>query len=1099
MSFTRSQQAELQGNSAPPVVTAMVVHEPGPWFDEVLNSIVSQDYPAVRNIFFVTTPATTDPATKQVSQQLVNKIQTVLPNAIIRIVEGNPGFGPLINETQRIVEGDGGLFCVMHDDVALHPSALSQLVHELFVSNAAVVGPKLVEWENTAILKSVGFGIDRCGEVDTFIEPNERDQEQHDSIKDVFYISSACMLVRSDLFRELNGFCTEIPFFGEDLEFCWRAHLSGARVIIVPAAVARHREQFASRSPNIARNALTARHRARTVATLTWRFELLIVWLQMVLTSLVETFVGLFRGTFRASLLNLRASLSLLVDAAYILRRRRQVGPARRVRPSEISKLQIKGSARITRFIRRRQSFDSSDSSNSSNPSRLSPTTLVTESRKVSQESSTRESAIATLVVFALILVGSRGIISSGTRTIGELLPFDGGTNTPASLFEMFRSGWWSSGFGQAASNPTGIGILALLGYLLLGNLAALQTWMIVGSLFIGFFGMWRLCGAFFNSRARLVGATVYVALPLSYDAIARGRFSALLTIAALPWVFDLLRRAGGLQPALRVDPATNSLIDNSEKSIEIGISRRTQLIAGLVLIIGIVSAFAPALLIATLIGVVLWSVASMFGGTSLRTVGTMLAVGVIGVVGSLLINLPWSMHFVSGQWWQLLASDQLISERNLGLVALASMNFGSLSGASLVLAGYFCVACSLLIANSWRFVWALRSAFLVIGGLLLAILDDRGLLPFQMPEPTVLLALVACGLALASATCASVFSETSTKKYSDWRRSVAILVPVAVVIAILPTLLNVADGRWHQPASTVSQLFTQMPDNPPEGNYRILFVGESDLLPVSTNAITNKISYGVSDDGPVNIISHWAPQYSTMNSAADRALNILLDRHTVRLGRIVAPLAIRYIVVPLGSTPSASTTALVDSLSNQIDLRRLYFAKDLVIFENSAWLPIVSLLDEESSVASQKDGDPAFIMQQLHSIKPLFVDGNSVSNKVATSSFEGGTVHLSVPFDENWRLSIDGARLIPRAAFGATTGFDAPVKGVAELGFHTSSMRSLFLLIQGFVWFALLIIAANFSRFRSRARGVSGQAVRVIGDDTDKVLKLDRINRSNS
>jgi hypothetical protein len=176
-----------------------------------------------------------------------------------------------------------------------------------------------------------------------------------------------------------------------------------------------------------------------------------------------------------------------------------------------------------------------------------------------------------------------------------------------------------------------------------------------------------------------------------------------------------------------------------------------------------------------------------------------------------------------------------------------------------------------------------------------------------------------------------------------------------------------------------------------------------------------------------------------------------------------------------------------------------LYFAQDLVIFENAAWLPIVSLLDEESSVASQKDGDPALIMQELQSIKPLFIDGNSVSNKAAASSFEGGTVHLSVPFDENWRLLVDGARLIPRAAFGATTGFDAPVKGVAELSFHTSSLRFLFLLIQGLVWFALLIIAANFSRFRSRARGVSGQTVRVIGDDTDKVLKLDRINKSNS
>lgn len=540
--------------------------------------------------------------------------------------------------------------------------------------------------------------------------------------------------------------------FGEDLEFCWRAHLSGARVIIVPTAVARHREQFSSRSPNIARSALTARHRARTVATLTWRFELLIVWLQMVLTSLAETVVGLFRGTFRESLLNLRASLSLLVDTAYILRRRRQVRPVRRVRASEISKLQIKGSARITRFIRRRQSFDSSSSS------RLSPTDLVTESRKVSRESSTRESAIATLVVFALIVVGSRGIISSGTQTIGEFFAVRGWNKYPGFVIRSVSFGlvgkWlWSGGLESNRNwNSRTIGVLVFRQISRTSNLDDCR--FIICWFFWNVASMW----CFFNSRARLVGATVYVALPLSHDAIARGRFSALLTIAALPWVFDLLRRAGGLQPALRVDPATNLPIDNSEKSIEIGISRRTQLIAGLVLILGIVSAFAPALLIATLIGVVLWSVASMFGGTSLRTVGMMLAVGVIGVVGSLLINLPWSMHFVSAQWWQLLASDQLISERNLGLVALASMNFGDLSGVSLVLASYFCVACALLIANSWRFVWALRSAFLVIGGLLMAILDDRGLLPFQMPEPTVLLALVACGVALASATCASVF-----------------------------------------------------------------------------------------------------------------------------------------------------------------------------------------------------------------------------------------------------------------------------------------------------------------------------------------------------
>ena len=1082
MSRVRFGSNRSEENSAPPVVTAMVVHQPGPWFDEVLQSLANQDYSAVSHIFFLTSQVVDQNADTAASQLLMKKIQSVLPESIVRIVEGNPGFGVLINETQRIVEGNKGLFCVMHDDVLLQPSTISQLVHEMLVSNASIVGPKLVQWDNPTILKSVGQLIDRCGEVDPLIEANERDQEQHDSVKDVFFISSACMLIRADTFRELDGFCREISFFGEDLEFCWRAHLSGARVIVAPSAVVRHREMFALRAPEISIDALTARHRVRTVATLTWRLVLPLVWLQMLVTSVVETIFGVFNGNYRGPLTNLRATVSVFIDFAYVWVRRREVRKVRRVPASDINKMQVRGSARITKFIRHRRALESSSIASEA------------RSQKLWRKSSTREAGFALLVIFALIIIGSRGIILGGSRTVGEILPFEGGANTAGSLMRMFRSGWWSSGFGEAAANPTGLGLLALGGFFVFGNLALLETLMIVGSLFVGFFGMWRLCGLFYNTRARLVGATVYVALPLSYDAIARGRFSALLTVAALPWVFDLLRKVGGLQPSERKDSSTNVPLPNSENSTGVGITRLTQLISALVLILGLVTAFAPAILVITFIGVVLWCAASLFGGTSTRSLGTMFAVGIGGIFGALFINLPWSMHFVSRQWWELLASDQSIGERNLGLVALASLDFGNITGGTLVLASYFCVACSLLVANSWRFVWALRSSFLVAGGLLLAVLDDQGLLPFQMPEPVIILSLVACGLALASATCASVFSETSAKKTSDWRRSVGLLVPVAISVAILPTLLGVVDGRWHQPNATVSQLFAQMPDNPADGNYRILFVGDNELLPISTNAVTNKVSYGVSDDGPVNIVSHWAPQRTAMNELADHALTALIDRQTVRVGRLMSSLAIRFIVVPLGDQPSQSSRLLIDSLSNQIDLRRLYFAKDLAIFENSAWLPIVSLLDEESAVASEKVDESALIVRELRSLLPLFIDDQSVSNKTVSNAFEGGTVHLAVPFNNNWQLIVDNARLNPRVAFGASTAFDAPIKGVAKLSFRTSKLRDLYLLAQALVWFGLLLLAANFSRFRRQVRAVSSQNVRLVADDSQKIIKLDRV-----
>ena len=232
------------------------------------------------------------------------------------------------------------------------------------------------------------------------------------------------------------------------------------------------------------------------------------------------------------------------------------------------------------------------------------------------------------------------------------------------------------------------------------------------------------------------------------------------------------------------------------------------------------------------------------------------------------------------------------------------------------------------------------------------------------------------------------------------------------------------------------------------------------------------------------------------MNALADHALTALIDRQTVRVGRLMSPLAIRYIVVPLGDQPSQSSRLLIDSLSNQIDLRRLYFAKDLVIFENSAWLPIVSLLDEESAVASEKVGESALIVRELRSMRPLFVDDQSVSNKTVSDSFEGGTVHLAVPFNKNWQLTVDSARLSPRVAFGASTAFDAPIKGVAKLSFRTSKFRDLYLFVQALIWFGLLILAANFSRFRRQVRAVTGESIRLVADDSQKIIKLDRFSK---
>ena len=77
--------------AAPPVVAVVVVHTPGPWFDETLASLARQDYPALDTVFLVTGAGDRD------ADDVADHIHAVLPNAFVEEVAGNPGFGPAAN------------------------------------------------------------------------------------------------------------------------------------------------------------------------------------------------------------------------------------------------------------------------------------------------------------------------------------------------------------------------------------------------------------------------------------------------------------------------------------------------------------------------------------------------------------------------------------------------------------------------------------------------------------------------------------------------------------------------------------------------------------------------------------------------------------------------------------------------------------------------------------------------------------------------------------------------------------------------------------------------------------------------------------------
>src|SRR5216683_7555684 len=123
--------------SAPPVVAVVVTCDPGPWLEETLSAFRRQDYPNL-SVLVIDAASDIDPTPR---------VAAALPNAYVRRLGQRVGFARAANEVLDIVEGASHfLFC--HDDVAPDPDAVRLLLEEAFRSNAAVVGPKLVDWDD---------------------------------------------------------------------------------------------------------------------------------------------------------------------------------------------------------------------------------------------------------------------------------------------------------------------------------------------------------------------------------------------------------------------------------------------------------------------------------------------------------------------------------------------------------------------------------------------------------------------------------------------------------------------------------------------------------------------------------------------------------------------------------------------------------------------------------------------------------------------------------------------------------------------------------------------------------------------------------------
>lgn len=1030
---------------APPVVMVVVTHDPGPWFEETLASLRAQTY-ANASVLVIDAASALNPK---------DRIAAVFPDAHLRRLDGNPGFGAACNTVLGSVEG-AAFFLFCHDDIALAPDAVQLLVEEAFRSNAAIVGPKLVDWDDPRRLLQVGMSTDKTGAPSPLVDRAEMDQEQHDGVRDVVYIPGGVTLVRADLFTALGGFDDGIDFHGDDLDLCWRAHVAGARVVVVPSAVARHLEALGERRPFDDRRRLQMRHRLRTMRVCSTRWTRMRVTPQDFILALVEAVYALVLGRTHHARDVVAAWTWNVRRRSEISGRRKALAPLRQVPDSEIRSLQVRGSARFSAFLRGQ--IGSSDD-------RLAAVSGSGRTLAQSLRSSkARTALVAWLIVLAVLAIGSRDLIFGRLPAVGDL-PLFGSSAT--ALIAEWASGYRSVGMGAETPNPTGIGFLGFLGLAFLGAMDLLRKVLVLGMVPLGMAGMWRFAKPIGSRRSRIVALVVYAAVPVAFNALAGGQWGGLVLYGLTPWILSQMAKASRLAPFGELGGVAGP-----------GVADRP--LVQRVVVVGALTAFGAMLFPVTIVLVLAIAAVFVLGGLLCGQVGgagRVLIVGLGGSVVAVVLHLPWSLTFVSGDW-ATFAGVTSAAVQPLDLGAVLRFETGPMGSGVL---GYLFLVTALLalvIGRSWRVGWAVRGWTFAIMGMAVVWASSQGWIPPNAPSPELLLAPAAAGLALSAAMGMAAFEVDLPDYHFGWRQIVSIVAGVALVGAVLPVLGASVDGRWAMPEGDYRQALSFTDQEGSTVAFRVLWVGDASVLPLAgweldapelSATDDANFAYATSDDGGPMVTDRWAGVPGDGTEQLGQAIRDASSGGTTRLGALLAPMGVRYVVVPLGpapepySEPAYDASTLLTVLQSQLDLSAVT-AAGVKVFKNDAWGPTRAQLPPGTEVPAGGDRLSERVFPAVEGAPVALADRDGYQD--FSGEVEPGVVYLAEAGSEHWRLVVDGQASPTRLdALGWANAFTDVGSGSATLRFETPLVRYLLVLGQLVVW---MIAAAYLFRVRA-------------------------------
>ncbi len=247
----------------------------------------------------------------------------------INIIENseNGGFAKGYNDGLKHIEAD--VFCLLNSDVEVTPNWLNPILNAFdSLPNAGIIQPKILDLKRKEYFEYAGAAggfIDKLGYPfcrGRIFQVLEKDEGQYDDIKEVFWATGACMFIKSDVFKLLNGFDEDYFAHQEEIDLCWRAKNAGHKVFYVGESKVYHLGGSTLENMNPKKTFLNFRNSLYSITkNLPRKKALFIIFMRLLLDG-IAALRFIFQFKFSHCIAILRAHLSFYANFRKLYKKR---------------------------------------------------------------------------------------------------------------------------------------------------------------------------------------------------------------------------------------------------------------------------------------------------------------------------------------------------------------------------------------------------------------------------------------------------------------------------------------------------------------------------------------------------------------------------------------------------------------------------------------------------------------------------------------------------------------------------------------------------------------------------------------------------------